>query len=423
MNKTKFLLFLTILLAPLYVIRFQFFSIPTTLLEILIIITVLTWFIENKFSKEEKKVEFVKSSSLNILISLFLIVVALSAFFSPDKRGAIGIFKAYFFEPVIIFFLAKNVIKTKEDLRFIFNALFLSGIWLGVLALIQGFSGQPIFAPHEAVAGRVHGVYNSANALGLYLGPILALSIGFLYKSINPILLTFYLIILTSSIIFSRSAGANFGLLSILATYLLFMIYYLLPRLRKLIKFSIIIFISLFFYFFVYFFTNMSLYTPSVSDPWQRETQDTIQIRSCLWEGAINLLKDRPFRGAGLSGFKELYSEKYYTCDAEPLEYPHNIVLNFWSETGLLGLVSFILLVIYYLRFSGQLSTAPAAHTRKRFGREVNSWAAVGFTAALVYTLIHGLVDVPYFKNDLSIEFWLIYALLIKSKDVFHEGY
>ena len=33
--------------------------------------------------------------------------------------------------------------------------------------------------------------------------------------------------------------------------------------------------------------------------------------------------------------------------------------------------------------------------------------------AALSAILIHGLVDTPYFKNDLSIIFWVLIALLI----------
>ena len=30
---------------------------------------------------------------------------------------------------------------------------------------------------------------------------------------------------------------------------------------------------------------------------------------------------------------------------------------------------------------------------------------------ALVAVVIHGLIDVPYFKNDLSLEFWILLAL------------
>ncbi len=111
------------------------------------------------------------------------------------------------------------------------------------------------------------------------------------------------------------------------------------------------------------------------------------------------MLLDRPVFGAGLSGFKELYSQQYFTCDAEPLEYPHNWVLDFWTETGLLGLVAFLWILWRYFRIINCYMV-----------KLLNGWG-VAFAAAMVYWLIHGLVDVPYFKNDLSLEFFVIVGL------------
>ncbi len=41
--------------------------------------------------------------------------------------------------------------------------------------------------------------------------------------------------------------------------------------------------------------------------------------------------------------------------------------------------------------------------------------------AAMVVIVIHGLVDTPYFKNDLAILFWLIIGLLITLKHLTRE--
>ena len=44
-------------------------------------------------------------------------------------------------------------------------------------------------------------------------------------------------------------------------------------------------------------------------------------------------------------------------------------------------------------------------------GRRAGSeWGPIelGVFLALVAVLVHGLVDVPYFKNDLSLEFWVL---------------
>ena len=87
----------------------------------------------------------------------------------------------------------------------------------------------------------------------------------------------------------------------------------------------------------------------------------------------------------------------------QPLEiylYPHNIFLNFWSELGLIGLLVFIWLwfkaglinLINYWRFKTKTSLA---------------WLSWGLAGAWLASFVHGLVDVPYFKNDLALMFWL----------------
>lgn len=399
MRGTKAFLFLTILASPLYVIRFSIFSFPTTLLEILILLTIGIWFYESGFKKISRI--RLKQNTLNTFVLLFLLSGAISILVSPDKRGGLGVFKAYILEPIIIFYIARDVIKKKKDFYFILNALFFSALWVSVLSLIQGFTGELVFAPHEAASGRVHGFYNSANALGLYLGPILALSIYFLYKRINFLNYLLYFLLVSSAIVLSRSIGALAGLISIFVVFGIFSLVNKKPDLKNLIKRFLVAVFILLIAVSVYLTLNISVFTPSVSDPWRRETGNTLLIRACLWEGTKNLLSENLITGSGLSGFKEAYTKSYYTCDAEPLEYPHNFVFNFWTEMGVLGLFSFILLVFYYFK----ISFKPAVN---------KSLPYAVFSAALVYSLIHGLVDVPYFKNDLSLEFWVIYALLTK---------
>jgi O-antigen ligase len=75
------------------------------------------------------------------------------------------------------------------------------------------------------------------------------------------------------------------------------------------------------------------------------------------------------------------------------LIYPHNILLNFWTETGLLGLGALVWLAIEWMR-----RTAASLSLRGR--RRVYY---LGLAAASVTILVHGLIDVPFFKNDLAI--------------------
>jgi len=385
MRISKLFLFLTILLAPLYVVRFNVGSYPSTLLEILVGLTVVAWIFEKIWSKSFD----LRFTISDLPVALFFSAAVVSVVVSPDKRGALGVLKAYFVEPLLIYFVIKDTIRSKKDWRLLFLSLALSGLWVALLAILQGLTGWATFAPWESSQGRAHAVYNTANAVGLYLGPIIFLVLGTVKEF--KVFRVFGIVLMILATILSKSAGAVVGLVGGLG------IFGPEPRWvqgkgKLLIGLATLVGIL--------FFFNISTFTPNVNDPYVRETNNTLQFRLCLWEGARDLLLDKPIFGAGLSGFKELYAEKYFTCDAEPLEYPHNWILNFWTEMGVLGLVGFLLLLVMYFRNVG-------SHLSDKRTR----WLALGFAAAMVYWLIHGLVDVPYFKNDLSLEFFVLVGL------------
>lgn len=397
---TKLFLSLTILLAPLYVIRFKIGSYHSTLLEVLIGLTVMLWLFEKIRARNLK----LRASIFQLPIILFLFAAAISVVVSPDKRAALGIFKAYFVEPILVFLIIKDVVRSKRDWWLVFYALVLSGLWIALLTIFQGLTGQLPFAPHEAAQGRAHAVYNTANAVGLYLGPIAAIVLG---VSVLPSLTLniLYFALMGFALIFTKSLGALIALLVvILCLATLAAVLHrpvLAERSGRVGKPLFLTMIILSLAGLGWFFFNISSFTPQVSNSHVRKSNDTLQFRLCLWEGTRNLLLERPIFGAGLSGFKELYSQKYFTCDVEPLEYPHNWILNFWTETGILGLAGFVFLLSVYFR----LIKAHLINERER-------WLSLGFLAAMVYWLIHGLVDVPYFKNDLSLELWVVVGLV-----------
>jgi hypothetical protein len=74
--------------------------------------------------------------------------------------------------------------------------------------------------------------------------------------------------------------------------------------------------------------------------------------------------------------------------------------LNFWLETGLLGLVCFALLIFFSM---------------KNYARKPSA-IKLGASLFLISVIVHGMVDAPYFKNDLSVLFWFALTL-IHNKD------
>ena len=69
-----------------------------------------------------------------------------------------------------------------------------------------------------------------------------------------------------------------------------------------------------------------------------------------------------------------------------------------WVELGIIGLISLIGLISSIFLF-----------VRKN----KNDIFTLAATSGLLTMFLHGLVDVPYFKNDLAILTWLLVAVIV----------
>lgn len=389
---------LVLILAPLYILRFKVL-IPTTILEVLIILTIIVTSIE--FFRDGKEFKKLKTR-FDFAILLFLGTVTVSAFQGPNLASSLGILKAYFIEPVIFFYCLVYTAR-KYGYRYILNSLLISGFWLSILGIIQKITGNFSLAPYEIIQGRIPALYNSANSLALYLGPIIILSLG-LFSTERPgtkkflyfLLLLLFIVVM----VWTRSRGGMVALLlgMIVFAYTLLAfrntvlqkIWYVVPALT-------LILVATFFYLF---YLNYNFLPVNDGRPYTQG--DTLQIRFFIWVGTINMIRDHPIFGAGLDGFKELYSNQYRLPQfQEEFQYPHNLILTFWTETGIFGLFAFIYLLV------GSLGVLI-----KKIPKSKIPILGGALIAAITYWVLHGVVDVPYFKNDLSVEFWTILALV-----------
>jgi O-antigen ligase len=119
-----------------------------------------------------------------------------------------------------------------------------------------------------------------------------------------------------------------------------------------------------------------------------------------IYQATIQMLHNSPIFGVGLGGYS------YQFRGQTPEIYPHDIWLTFWVEIGLLGVISFAV-ILFWLLWRGW-----RAWSRMRDFYRPALWGAL---AALVMWTVHGIVDSPYWKNDMSVEFWVLAALVIIS--------
>src|SRR3989338_1569030 len=169
---------------PLYLVRFEVAGIPTTLLEVLIAVTALWWMVDRMrgFSLGRFLLMMKQQGLRNPLypVGLFAVAATLSLLIVPDTivditgetlyaaRSAQGIWKGWIVAPLIYFFMLWSTPKTFEFCRSNLMALTFSGVGLSFFALQQMISGD-----YMTLDGRASGLFESANYLALYLGPVL----------------------------------------------------------------------------------------------------------------------------------------------------------------------------------------------------------------------------------------------------------
>jgi O-antigen ligase len=379
---------LTCALTPAYVIRFHFGFYPTTLLEIAILLTSVVFVIETW--RQGTRVEW--KSPFTIPAILFLVAGVISILVAPQPVKALGLFRAYLVEPIALFVVISTVVQRRRRALLVLGGLAIAG---AVVAIPNAFVVLDAARHHTLnLAGAPPVViYTTQNAVALFCVPLIAVAASLaLYTrdrmervaSVAVLLVTGVATLLS----FSRAGYLALAVLTLLlaATH---------PRRRLLVPAVVIVGVA------------VSRIPPVASRLGHQvdftDPNNSLAERYQLWKATLRMLRDHPVFGSGLSGFADTIGP-YRQADVfrERLIYPHNIVLNFWTETGLLGLVAFAWIVVAGLRLSWQAWRSASAGWRP---------IELGIFLALVAIIVHGLVDVPYWKNDLSTEFWVLLAI------------
>lgn len=388
-----YLISLILLLLPTYLIRFSVFGVPTTFLEILIYLVFLYGFFQ------AKKVEFRKIPT-KVFLPIILLIVALifSTIISPDKRVALGEFKGFFVDPLLVGWLIYQFVK-KDDISKTFWALILSGTFVAIHTIIQKILG------HVTVDDRVIGIFGySPNYIALFLAPIAVLTITYSFsiaiqKRWFVVISAWLLFILNLiAIYFSGSRG---GILAVFVGIGFFMVlnfwHWIKRRLSAQVITCILIVIAI--------FTAWTFFRPdfTVTQESGGRVATSNNLRWQIWQASIELGSKNPILGVGLGNFQNAFNELTKNRGNFP-EYimpmaltPHNIFLMYWLSTGILGLVAFLWLLFNFFR-EGL--------------KKLDSKSAVVIIAVLFSMVVYGLIESSIWKNDLSIIFFSMWSLI-----------
>lgn len=391
--KISLWLFLSFL--PSYFIKISLFGQSSNLLELTFFALFFAWFLfyfKNDWKNIKKFIQENKIFSLGIFIFLGLALVAAlnNQFFI---RG-LGHWRSYFFEPVVFFWILiarQEKFKSKDLLL----GFFIASLPVSLLSIFQMITGKFIYTPEWSALAtrRVTAFFTSPNAVALFLELILVLAGVYfwqLHKEGDVKRKYFILLVLVLAglaILFSFSQGSWVALFVGLMVFLWLVGY---KKITTSVLFLVICGILIF---------------PSAREVLMFADKAG-QNRLILWQETTNYLFSTPKRFILGTGLRRFYGEIQMPLAnkvMEPLTYPHNIVFNFWTEIGLFGMLSFFFIYLFLIKIS--------------FGIYVKEKIiGAGLVCACLVFFIHGLVDVPYFKNDLSFLFWAFTALVFYLK-------
>ncbi len=375
-----------------YLLRSDLAGIPVTFLELTILAAVGGWTV--RWLGGGSLVAPRLPRSWVWPLTLLLLAATISAAISPDSRAAWGQWKAYVVEPLLLAVMLHSTVRTRRARALLLYSVGIAGLGVAILAITQWFTGVGIAQPEWVAPAtrRVTAMFTSPNAVGLLLGPIAALFAGWLAMRPAPLgakrfpwhvlVKISFLAVLLVGILPTRSAGALLGLAAagavVLATTL---------RRHALLPLAVALTLAL---------------LVGLGPLRSQFTDHSAANRSALWAGSLAYLVQSPrhfLLGNGLAGFPTTLEAFRDPRRLEQVLYPHTLILNFWLELGLAGLIAMLWLLGLAVQRAWQ----------------VRDLAALAAIAAIVG---HGLVDVPWFKNDLAVLWWVVLSLPWLGQDV-----
>jgi O-antigen ligase len=372
---------------PFYLVRLKIGPLPTTILEIYLGLIFAAFIYENGL--EGIRSAWRSLDRFHLPVIAWLVATLLAVFVAPNIIGGLGLWRAYILEPILIFSILRSLNSRHAILYALSRNLFFTVIAVTAWALVQFITGHGIPHPWDVAirAGRrATGPFPYPNALALFVAPIGAYALSVIHRSIKAhaidrlAVATFLATFL--AIALAKSEG---GFIALGVSTWIYLV--LQPRVRRwIIAATVIAALTI-------------IAIPALNKPLIREL--TFQgwsgkVRMYMWRDTVTMLKDRWFQGAGFGGYPTVFKPYQRTHGIEVFQYPHNIVLNLWSETGLLGLIAFGWIIIVWSRAAERVEQS-------------YMWLPI------VTLLLQGLVDVPYFKNDLAIIFWVLIWLTTQS--------
>lgn len=386
---------------PLYIVRFSIFGIPTNIFEVAVLAVACVGACSADTRNSWVKTVKTMPRGIQIAIAVLFVSACVSAGISHEIRVSLGILKGWFIVPMIFSFLLLSATKHVPSMKSrIVDSLMVSGGVVSVIGMLQ-IGSMP----------RIASLYDVPNSLALFIVPIVIIALyrGVLFRRSAYIVSAS---IMAIAIFATQSVGAIFACVGTLGVGWVAGIFsrpFYSKTQRVRLRMGILALIVGIVSVFVLRDRLLYLAAPLIHPG----ATNSATVRLQLWDVGIRLIQQHPMLGIGLGQFEPAYQAqlhqlfedssrgvqvtRYKLAPEFVFRDPHNWIISFWLNMGILGLTSFI-----YVNY--------AAIRRSIKSKNVEDKA---LALACVSILLFGLVDTIYWKNDLSALWWMIIVLAL----------
>lgn len=367
-----------------------------------------------------------KPTPLNIpLLVFWWIGIISAAFFSEQPWSSVeemGLFTSY----ILLFFLVVNHIQTLKQMKRLLWAILIPAVATTLYGLIQAYA--PSMDPVEWGQTVFISTFGNKNFFSGYLViliPMVAsLAIG--RRSIeNKILYGLLFILMFLCILYGRNRGVWIGTVAAFVCFagLLLRLGLLTYYLRKksiqiglaIVLAGVIILPPIFAPDFV---TNTKNTIKSI---FQTQT-GTNAVRVIMWRGAFSAFKEQPIIGHGVGTFQLIFPahrppEYHHRGVSHNTLHAHNEYFEFLAEEGILGLLSFFVVMGAY--FYGAFGLFKSVLNSKPETRNpISPWVIlqIGLISGIVGAWVENIVGVNLRWIPTAVYTWLVMGMTIANR-------
>jgi putative inorganic carbon (hco3(-)) transporter len=346
------------------------------------------------------------NKALGIFIAANFVSVIFTVNYGLSLRGFFG--KELKF--LAVFFILVEVINNKKRLKAILISIIASAVLIAIDAGAQYF-GKTDFIRGYAMH-RLSASFSTPVGFSAWLIIIIPLLLGLLVSAKTiyrwfkiPLLILILLLLLCLLITYSRGAWLGF-IIGILFAGFCFLNNFALKA--KLLCLSFGIGLLLMFLILpqpikakiktigkIDFSEGVTINTRIKSI--LKTDQGSISIRLKLWKEALRITSDYPLTGCGLNTYS-IVAKNYKSFDWGGI-YPHNSFLQMSAETGLLGILAFLLVV--YVFFKTGLGLL----------KKNKDYLVLGLLSGILGFLVHAFFDTHLYSLQLVVLFWYMLGL------------